>query len=100
MQDNSEKWKEAMDAEYNMLVQQGTWTPSLLPPCMHAIQTKWVYKRNFADGGNNLYKARLVAKGFVQQPYVDYGDTYALVSSLVVVRCLLTVVAARRLVLW
>ena len=77
MQEEPQKWKDATDAEYNMLVQLGTWTPSPLPPGRHAIQTKWVYKRKWADGGYNLYKARLVAKGFVQQPHVVYGDTYA-----------------------
>ena len=68
----------------------------LSPSGRAPISTKWVFKRKFADRGYNLYKARLVAKGFAQREHVDYGDTYAPVSSLITVRCLLAVVAARR----
>ena len=41
-----------------------------------------------------------LAKGFVQRPGRDYGATYAPVTSLTTVRCLLAIAAARGYIIW
>ena len=94
------KWKKAADAEIQMLEHLGTWEKVDLPPGRQTISTKWVFKRKWDGQGCSIYKTRLVAKGFVQQPDRDYGDTYAPVSSIVTLRCLLSVAAARDYDIW
>ena len=100
MKENREKWKGAADLKMEMLQQLGTWEKVDLPPGQKLIGTRWVFKRKWADGGYNLFKARLVAKGYVQEEGVDYGDTYAPVSSIITVRCLLAIAAARGYHMW
>lgn len=60
------RWHEAMDSEYNVLLQNHTW--ELVPSTNHTpIGCKWIFrtKRN-PDGSIYKYKARLVAKGYLQ----------------------------------
>ena len=54
-----------------------------MPPGAKPIGTKWAFRHKWADRGYTLHKTRLVAKGFVQKEGVDYGDTYAPVSSVI-----------------
>ncbi|WRX26121.1 Reverse transcriptase [Theobroma cacao] len=69
-------WKDAMAKEILALEENKTWVLTTLPEGKHAIDSKWVYKVKYnPDGSVEHYKAQLVAK--------------------VIVRCLLTVVAAR-----
>ncbi|KAF5447766.1 hypothetical protein F2P56_033290 [Juglans regia] len=72
------EWRTAMDAEFDALLRNGTWT--LVPPTsnINVIGCKWVYciKRR-ADGTVECYKARLVAKGFHQQQGLDFMETYS-----------------------
>ena len=100
MAEDATNWRAAADAEIQMLEQLGTWEKTDLPPGQQTIGTKWVFKRKWDGAGYGIYKARLVAKGFVQQPDRDYGETYAPVSSIVTVRCLLAVAAARDYDIW
>ena len=70
---NSEKWKETLDAEYSSLISNETW--ELVPPPKDAnvVGSKWVLKvKRDADGNINRYKARLVAQGYSQTQGVDY----------------------------
>jgi histone deacetylase 1/2 len=63
----SKEWKNAIQAEFDALQKNGTWT--LVPPsrAMNLIDCKWVFKvMRRADGQVDQYKARLVAKGFKQ----------------------------------
>ena len=100
MADDPLPWRQACDAEMEMLEQLGTWELTSLPPGTKPIGTRWVFKKKWGEGGYNIYKARLVAKGFVQKAGIDYGDTYAPVSSIITVRCLLSIAAARRHHIW
>lgn len=53
--------------EYNVLINQNTW--SLVPPSSNTniIGCKWVYQiKRHLDGSITRYKAHLVTKGFHQ----------------------------------
>ena len=39
------------------------------------------------------HKAPMVAEGFTQELGIDYGESYALVAKMIIVRTLLTIVA-------
>ncbi len=57
-----EHWKEATLAEYNTLLQNGTWEIVDLPPGEKAIGSSWVFRiKRQSDGSIKRYKARIVA---------------------------------------
>jgi hypothetical protein len=90
-----EKWRAAMENEFNALIDNRTWT--LVPPksSMNIIRSKWVFKiKRKADGSVERYKARLVAKGFHQQPSVDFSETYSLVIKPITIRTVLSMVVS------
>ena len=54
------------------------------------IGTKWVFKNKMNEQGEVIRnKERLVCKGYSQQEGIDYGETYALLERIEVVRLLL-----------
>ncbi|KAL0451585.1 UNVERIFIED_CONTAM: putative mitochondrial protein [Sesamum latifolium] len=61
------KWRNAMQAEINVLEHNHTWRLTSLPEGKRPIGCKWVFKTKLrADGTVERYKAQLVAKGFNQ----------------------------------
>jgi len=85
------EWRNAMQTEFNALLQNQTW--SLVPPhpSHNIVGCKWVFKlKRKADGSIERHKARLVAKGFHQQAGVDYGETYSPVVKPTTVRTVLS----------
>lgn len=64
-----------------------------LPKCKHCIHIKWVYKTKF-DGKGKIekYKPRLVAINYTQKPRVHYGETFALIARLYIVKAISTIV--------
>ena len=73
-------WKQAMEAEYNALVQNITWKLIPSSDASRIVQCKWVFRTKLkADGSLDKYKARLVAKGFQQIPGIDFSETFSLV---------------------
>eukprot|EP00253_Pinus_taeda_P014908 PITA_14908 len=67
-----DKWKEAMQKEYDALIKNGTWKLVDPPLVTKPIGCKWVYKnKRKADGSLDKHKGRLVAKGFAQKEGVD-----------------------------
>jgi hypothetical protein len=87
------KWQEALDSEMESLLSHGSWEICELPEGRRTVGSRFVLTRK-RDG---RYKARLVAQGFSQQPGVDYGETYAPVSSYASFRALMAVAAAKRM---
>lgn len=66
--------KSAMQAEFDALMQNNTWSLFPLPPNRSAIGFKLVFRViEYPDGSIN--KARLVAMGFHQQHGFDYIET-------------------------
>ncbi|KAD5508124.1 hypothetical protein E3N88_15827 [Mikania micrantha] len=89
------KWRNAMDAEFNALIQNQTW--DLVPVTPHIpIGCKWVFriKRN-SDGSIAKYKARLVAKGFLQQHGKDYFDTFSPVTKPITIGTILSIALSK-----
>ncbi|KAL6127768.1 hypothetical protein ACLB2K_071131 [Fragaria x ananassa] len=61
-------WKNAMQAEYDALMKQQTWSLVPLPPDKNLVSCKWIFKiKRNADGLIARHKARLVAGGFSEE---------------------------------
>ncbi|KAL0413350.1 UNVERIFIED_CONTAM: putative mitochondrial protein [Sesamum radiatum] len=91
---DSDKWPEAMISEMESMGSNQVWI--LVPPPKGArpVGCKWVYKRKLgADGEVTTFKTRLVAKGYIQQPGVDFEETYSPVAMAKSIRILLVIAA-------
>lgn len=96
--DDSIKWKEAMDDEYNSLIENETWKLVDLPKGSNLVDNKWVYKiKETPTGDIERYKARLVVRGFSQEYGVDYFQTYSPVIRYTSIRTIMAVAAAENL---
>ncbi|CAI7874229.1 unnamed protein product [Closterium sp. NIES-53] len=85
-----EEWKAAMDAEFNSLIENGTWELVELPEGRRPISSKWVFKmKSGADGALERFNSRLVAKGFQQKEKVDFGEIFVPVVKPVTLRTVL-----------
>ena len=90
------KWRNAMEVEYNALLENKTWRLVPNSEGKNLIDCKWVYKvKRRADGSIDRYKARLVAKGFKQRYGIDYEDTFSPVVRIATVRLVLSVAVSR-----
>ncbi|KAL5562512.1 hypothetical protein UlMin_032259 [Ulmus minor] len=83
--------KNAMEEEYNALVENKTWSLVNLPADRKAVGNRWVFtvKRN-SDGTISKYKARLVAKRFLQRAWFDFNETFSLVVKPTTIRVVIT----------
>ena len=60
----SDKWKQALGAEYNSLMNNETWELVPPPEGSNIVGSKWVLKvKRDANGNVDRHKARLVAQG-------------------------------------
>jgi hypothetical protein len=85
---NQLEWWAAIQKEYASLLEHGTWEKVLrtdLPVGNHVIGCKWVFKTK----ANGMRKARLVIKGYRQKHGIDYHETFAAVSRMDSVRCII-----------
>ncbi|CAL2246163.1 unnamed protein product [Prunus armeniaca] len=56
-------WKDAINDEFQSIIQNNRWMLTDLPAGTKAIGCKWVFRKNLKpDGSIDKYKARLVAK--------------------------------------
>ncbi|KAL9241494.1 hypothetical protein vseg_015603 [Gypsophila vaccaria] len=84
-------WRAAMQAEFDALTRNSTWT--LVPPSTscNVIGCKWVFRIKYnLDGTLKQHKARLVAKGFHQRPGLDYSETFSPVIKPTTIRLILS----------
>ncbi|CAI7770296.1 unnamed protein product [Closterium sp. NIES-53] len=73
-----EKWLVSRDAEYQSLLENGTWDLVVLPEGKKAVQCKWVLRIKTNDKGQvTIYNSRLVAKGFMQKEKQDFNEIFA-----------------------
>lgn len=95
---DSKQWIEAMDNEYNSLMENETWELVTLPAGRRAIGCKWVLKQKMkADGSLDKYKARLVAKGYSQKEGIDYEETFAPVVKFMSIRIIFSLTVEHNL---
>ncbi|CAI7851516.1 unnamed protein product, partial [Closterium sp. NIES-53] len=73
-----EKWLVSRDAEYQSLLENGTWDLVVLPEGKKAVQCKWVLRIKTDEKGQvTIYKSRLVAKGIMQKEKQDFNEIFA-----------------------
>jgi hypothetical protein len=88
---DSRKWYEAMNREYESLMKNKTWRLVELPKGRKAVSGRWLYKIKYNnDGTVDKYKARFVAKGFSQRYGVDYEETFAPTTRMATIRIVLS----------
>ncbi|PRQ23920.1 putative RNA-directed DNA polymerase [Rosa chinensis] len=88
-------WKQAMQEEYDALMNQNTWTLVPLPPDKNLVPCKWIFKiKRNSDGSIARHKARLVARGFSQEYGVDFEETFSPVVRHTTVRLILGLAAS------
>jgi len=94
-------WDEAMQEEYQALVENRTWDvveADSVPKGQQVLPCKWVFKTK--RGAQNVverYKARVVAGGHRQKEGVDFNEVFAPVSKHATLRLLYSKVAADNL---
>ena len=81
-----------MNAEYQALIRNKTWTLVPPDPRQNLVSNKWVFRiKRHPDGSIERYKALLVAKGFIQRPGVDFHKTFSPAINHVTVRTVHTI---------
>ncbi|MCO5557459.1 hypothetical protein L7F22_011024 [Adiantum nelumboides] len=96
--DDSVKWEQAMQLEYNSIIANETWELIELPQGKQVLPCKWVYKKRYmTEDPEPKYKARLVANGFKQKKGVDFNEIFFLVVKMTTLRLVLGLVATEDL---
>ncbi|GMF37173.1 unnamed protein product [Phytophthora fragariaefolia] len=86
------QWRQALDLEYQSLLENGTWKLTGLPSGHKALPCHWVLAIKYnADGTVERFKARLVAQGNHQEYGVNCDDVYARVARFESLRLVLAI---------
>lgn len=84
-------WRSAMQAEFDALIANDTWSLVPRPPGVNVVTGKWIFRHKLhADGSLDRYKARWVLRGFTQRPGLDYDETFSPVVKPATVRVILS----------
>ncbi|MCO5550238.1 hypothetical protein L7F22_003721 [Adiantum nelumboides] len=96
--EDSAKWEQAMQSEYNSIISNETWELTELPQGKQALPCKWLYKKKYTAEDSELkYKARLVAKVFEQKKGIDFDEIFSPVVKMTTLRLVLGIVATEDL---
>ena len=72
------QWEQAMQEEYDSLLENKTWEVVDRPTNRKVLTGRWVFKRKLgSDGDVARHKARFVVRGFSQIYGLDFDETYA-----------------------
>ena len=72
------QWEQAMQEEYDSLLENQTWKIVDRPANRKVLTGRWVFKRKLgSDGKVARHKARFVVRGFAQIYGLDFDETYA-----------------------
>jgi hypothetical protein len=93
-------WVNAMHEELENFKRNQVWTLVDPPGDVNVIGTKCVFKNKQGDGEVVRNKARLVAQGYSQVEGLDFGETFAPVAHLEVIRILLAFAASKEFKLY
>nr|GEX69845.1 putative RNA-directed DNA polymerase [Tanacetum cinerariifolium] len=87
-----DKWKDAMQAELNLLNKRKVFGPIVTTPRdVKLVGCRWIFVQKRNEKNEVIrYKARLVAQGFSQRPGVDYEETYSPVMDAITFRYLIS----------
>eukprot|EP00178_Gracilaria_changii_P007659 TRINITY_DN2408_c0_g1_i1.p1 TRINITY_DN2408_c0_g1~~TRINITY_DN2408_c0_g1_i1.p1 ORF type:complete len:739 (-),score=46.72 TRINITY_DN2408_c0_g1_i1:861-3077(-) len=93
-------WAEAIDREYNALVERKTWILVDRKPGMRPLPFLWTFlaKHLSSEPPRILPKARCVVRGDMQRPYLDFDpdNVYAPVARLETIRLAIAKAAVQR----
>lgn len=90
----SDKWKAAMQAEYDALIKNQTQDTVLPPANAYILNGKQVYKIKRDEKGEiTQYKARWVVKGYEQVYRTNYNQTYARVAKTATLKAIFAIAA-------
>ena len=72
------RWVSTMKEEFSALQRNHTWELVPFSKDMNLIGCKWVFRVKYNPDGTILkHKVHLVAKGLLQNPGIDYAETYS-----------------------
>lgn len=97
----SSDWIEAMNNEYNSMLQYGVWDLVIPPKNVNVVKSKWVYTVKY-DSNRQIekYKARLVAAAWNMEKGKDYDEVFSPTLSLPNLRLLLCLTLQYSLKVW
>ena len=80
-----------MNEELISIEKNQTWKLVDFPKENKTVGLKWVFKIKYnEDGSIQKHKARIVAKGYLQQPGVDFTETFAPIARMETIIIVLT----------
>ncbi|MCO5567241.1 hypothetical protein L7F22_020930 [Adiantum nelumboides] len=92
--EDSVKWEQAMQSEYNSIIANETWELTELPQGKKALPCKWMYKKKYTTKDPEPKdKARLVAKGFKKKKGDDFDEVFSSVVKMTTLHLVLGLVA-------
>jgi hypothetical protein len=84
-------WRSTMQAEYDALLANDTWSLVPRPPGVNLMTGKWIYRHKLlTDGSLDRYKARWVLRGFTQRSGVDFDEIFSPVVKPATIRVVLS----------
>nr|GEW54118.1 hypothetical protein [Tanacetum cinerariifolium] len=90
----SAKWLNAMNVEMQSMKDNEVWDLVDLLPNGKTVGSKWLFKKKTnMDGAVHTYKARLVVEDYTQTSWIDYKETFSLITDIRAIRILIAIAA-------